>query len=109
MKLDLDGDGDGLLDSDEVALGSDPGKPDSDDDGFVDGAEADQYTDPTDPEDKPYKNGWQIDACRNDVEPSGYEVGDIPEQVQLLNQFGETVRLHDFCNQVVYMVFAAFW
>lgn len=109
VSIDLDGDADGLLDSDEVALGSDPGTPDSDEDGWLDGEEADQNTDPTDAADKPYQNGWPIDACRDDVEPTGTSEGEVSDGFELTNQFGEVVRLHDFCDQVVFMVFSAGW
>jgi hypothetical protein len=29
--------------------------------------------------------------------------------IELMDQFGEMVSLHDFCDNVVYVVFAAFW
>lgn len=109
VEFDVDGDGDGLLDAEEVELGSDPGNPDSDDDGWDDGEEAAQYTDPTDDSDKPYELGWKIDSCRHDVEATSNEVGGIAANFELVNQLGETVRLHDFCDQVVYLIFAAFW
>jgi hypothetical protein len=108
VSIDLDGDGDGLLDSHEVTLGSDPSEVDSDEDGYEDGAEVEGNTDPVDGEDKPYQAGWRIDACRNDLEPTGSEVGDVIERFTFGNQFGETVRLHDFCNQVVMVVGAGF-
>ncbi len=110
VKINQDADGDGLLDPDEIALGSDPANPDTDDDGYDDGEEAKQNTSPADPDDKPYATGWPIDACRNDITSGfGTENGDIAEGFALPDQYGQTVRLHDFCNQVVYLVFAAFW
>jgi hypothetical protein len=48
--LDLDTDDDGLNDGDEVALGTDPLDADSDDDGLPDGAEVELGTDPLDPD-----------------------------------------------------------
>lgn len=109
MKIDQDADGDGLLDPQEIELGSDPGVADSDGDGYDDGEEFAQNTSPADPEDKPYAGGWRIDACRNDITGTGHAKGDVAEDWDLLDQFGETVRLYDFCNQIVYVVFAAFW
>lgn len=110
VKIDQDADGDGLLDPDEIALGSDPAVADSDGDGYSDGEEARQNTSPADEGDKPYQSGWPIDACRNDIDGNfGTSNGDLAEDFSMPNQFGEMVRLHDFCNQVVYMVFAAFW
>lgn len=104
-----DTDGDGLADGDEVELGLDPNAADTDGDGYSDGAELDANTNPSDPDDKPYAGGWTKDACRNDIEGTGYGVGDIAEDWTLPDQFGEQVRLHDFCDHVVYLVFAAFW
>jgi hypothetical protein len=108
VQVDVDADGDGLLDSEEVTLGSDPALADSDGDGYEDGAEFDANTDPTDSADKPYQAGWQIDACRNDIESSGSEVGDVAADFGLGDQFGETVHLYDFCNKVVLVVGAGF-
>lgn len=108
VTYDVDGDGDGLLDSEEVDLGSDPAVPDSDGDGYDDGDEVAQHTSPVDEADKPYQLGWRIDACRNDIEPSGVGVGDVAENYSWGDQFGETVKLHDFCDQVVLVVGAGF-
>lgn len=104
VNIDVDGDGDGLLDSDEVALGSDPSNTDSDADGFDDGVEFDANTNPVDSADKPYQAGWPINACRNDLESTGSAVGDVIENFAMQDQFGETVRVHDFCDQVVLLV-----
>ena len=109
VHLDDDADADGLPDGGEVALGSDRANPDSDGDGFLDGAEADVSANPIDPADHPFEAGWQMDACRNDLTPEGWSVGDVSNDFGLLDQFGETVRLHDFCDQAVFLVFAAFW
>jgi hypothetical protein len=109
VSIDDDPDLDGLRDVREVALGSDPAVPDSDGDGYLDGEEADQYTNPVDAEDHPYQAGWPMGACRNEIEGEGFEDGMIAPNFAMLDQFGETVRLHDFCEQAVYIVFAAFW
>jgi hypothetical protein len=59
----VDSDGDGLTDSEEIAIGTDPNDPDSDDDGLEDGYEYDTlHTDPT---------SWDSDG---DGLPDGYEV-----------------------------------
>lgn len=109
VDIDLDADQDGLLASEEAELGTDPTEKDSDKDGYDDGIELDENTDPADKADKPYELGWKIDACRHDVEATGYSKNDVAEDFALVDQLGETVHLHDFCDQVVYLVFAAFW
>lgn len=98
---DVDEDGDGLLLSGEIAAGTDPLDPDSDDDEWTDGEEVDGNTDPLDPVDNPYDLGWRIDACRWDVEGEGVAEGDVLNDYSMVSQTGETVRLHDFCDQVV--------
>lgn len=105
----VDSDGDGLSDGEEAELGTDPGATDSDGDGFGDAEELEGNTDPTDADDRPYAGGWTIDACRDDIRGEGYAVGDVSTDWSLSDQYGEDVRLHDFCDRVVWMVFAAFW
>ncbi len=109
VDVDLDVDQDGLLASEESDLGTDPESKDSDKDGYDDGVELEGNTDPADKLDKPYQLGWKIDACRHDVESTGFDKGDVADDFALIDQLGETVHLHDFCDQVVYLVFAAFW
>jgi hypothetical protein len=52
-----------------------------------------------------YEMGWPIDACSVDMpdEGTGYAIGDTMPQYSAKAQTGETVKLHDFCNQVVYL------
>jgi hypothetical protein len=106
---DVDSDGDGLLDSEELALGTDPDATDSDGDGTDDGDEVAENTSPTDAEDSPYLGGWPIGACRDEIESTGNEEGDVAEDFSLLDQFGQQVRLHSFCDRTVFLVGAAFW
>ena len=56
-----------------------------------------------------YTGGYGIDACRNDIESSGDGIGDITDNFELTDQYGDTVRLHDFCERAVLLVSAAFW
>jgi len=109
VDIDDDPDGDGLADVDEVRLGADPGNPDSDGDGYLDGAEAAAYANPADAADHPLEGGWAMGACRNDLEGEGNAVGQIAQNFGLMDQFGETVHLHDFCDKIVFVTFAAFW
>lgn len=52
-----------------------------------------------------YELGWPVDSCSVDMpdEGTGYAVGDTMPQYTAKAQTGETVKLHDFCNQVVYL------
>lgn len=111
VDMPFDGDADGLMDDDEADLGTDPTDDDSDDDGWTDGDEVDNYVDPTNAADHPYTGGWPIDSCRADMagEETGTAEGDVAPGWELTDQFGETVRLHDFCGKVVLLVSAAFW
>jgi len=104
----VDTDGDGLTDVEEEEMGTDPLSTDTDEDGWTDGVEDNSHTDPTDPEDHPYEGGWPIDACRYDLEPTGMTQGDIINDVTLLDQYGEELRIHDLCNHVIMIEHAGF-
>ena len=104
-----DTDGDGLLDGDEAAEGADPTLADTDADGWADGDEVAGYTDPADPADHPYTGGWAMGACRDSVVPTGTSVGDISPDFVLLDQFGDNVSLHDFCDRTILLDFTEFW
>ena len=106
---EMDSDEDGLTDADEVGLGTDPDNSDSDDDGFSDGDEVAQGADPLSADDHPYSGGYGVDACRDDIESTGDAEGDIAQDFELMDQFGETVRFHDFCGRTILLVSGAFW
>jgi cytochrome oxidase Cu insertion factor (SCO1/SenC/PrrC family) len=54
--------------------------------------------------------GWKKDTeCRDTIEATGNAVGDITEDITLTDQFGEDVRLYDFCGRAVLLVSGAFW
>ena len=57
-----------------------------------------------------YELGWPVDACAADFpdEGTGFAEGDVLGQVEMTAQTGETVKLHDFCNHVVYLEFGYF-
>ena len=104
-----DTDGDGIDDFTEVnETGTDPTNPDTDGDGYDDGDEWDGNTDPLDDIDHPYAGGWPIDACRADVVPEGDDVGQVAEAWSAMDQFGENVRFHDFCDHVIVLLAGAF-
>ncbi len=105
----LDSDDDGVTDVIEIEYGSDPFDPDTDGDGWEDGEEVEGNTNPMNGNDHPYEGGWPIDACRNDVSSTGNGVGQVASDFELTDQYGETVRLHDFCGKAVLLVASAMW
>jgi len=105
----LDDDNDGITNGDEATLGTDPNNADSDDDGYTDLEEVEGNTDPNDAADHPYTGGWSIAACRNTIQSTGNFEDEIAEDFALMDQFGEDVRLHSFCDRAVLLVGAAFW
>lgn len=107
--LPFDSDKDGLLDLDESDYGTDPALADTDGDNYIDGDEISQGTDPLNSDDHPYLGGWGIDRCRDDIIPTGDDVGQIADNFSLMDQFGETVRLWDFCARAVLLVSGAYW
>jgi len=109
VDLPYDVDGDGLMGDEETEYGTNPDKADTDGDSYDDGVEVAGNTDPTDRGDHPYEGGWPIDSCRWDIESTGVGVGEIAPDFELEDQFGETVRLHDFCGKAVLLTFGAEW
>lgn len=104
-----DSDGDGLTDTEEEALGTNPAQADSDGDGYDDGYEVDYGTDPNDLWDKPYEGGWDIDfECRDSVVGTGDDVGEIAFDFEAYNQHSDLLSLYDFCNHTVLVVASAF-
>ncbi len=127
-----DGDGDGLTDAEEAALGTDPNDPDSDDDGFDDGSEILGGTNPLYAHSHPYAGGYNVGYCEIPPEPTGpsgtvsgmfepddtpaeyfewsvYEVGDVVDNFEWRDQHGEQVSLYSFCGHYVMMMFGTFW
>lgn len=110
VDIPLDPDQDGLLDDGEFLAGTDPDNPDSDGDGFSDGLEVSQYTDPLSDLDHPYTGGWNIGACRHDpITATGDRPGDVTRDFALVDQYGDTLHLYDFCDRAVLLVSAALW
>jgi len=107
VSVPLDLDGDGLLSDIEEALGTDPDDPDSDGDGKNDGLEYNENTDPLDADSWPYTGGWKIDACHDNVNSTGFGLGDVIENLTAKDQFEETIELHHFCNKVVALIGAS--
>ena len=107
----LDTDLDGITDAMEAELGTDPERADTDGDGFTDLEESDAGTDPLSATDHPYQAGWPMDThCRDTIQPTGNDEGQIAEDFALFNQHGnaEKVRLYDFCDRTVLLVSSGF-
>jgi hypothetical protein len=85
---------------------------DTDGDGYTDSEEVDAYTDPDDASDHPYTGGWVIDSCRDDLtalQSTTPTVGQVVPNFTLTDQYGDSVKLHDFCEQAVLVVVSAGW
>ena len=107
---EMDSDADGLNDALEIELGTDPDSADSDGDGFDDADEVAQGADPTDGTDRPYLGGWAKDRqCADSVSATGDSVGAVTSDFELTDQYGDTVRLYDFCGRAVMLVGSAEW
>lgn len=57
----------------------------------------------------PYQGGWDIGDCQDDIVASGTQIGQVVPDFQLTDQFGDTVRLYDFCHKAVFITDGAFW
>ncbi len=99
VDLPFDSDRDGLLDDEELDVGTDPNLPDTDVEGWVDGDELSSFTDPLNPDDHPYTGGWPIGACRHSIEGTGWNEGFIVNNTANEDQFGDIVKIHDFCER----------
>jgi hypothetical protein len=110
VTMPFDSDKDGLLDTEELDWGTDPALADTDGDNYTDGDEVLGGTSPLDANDHPYYGGWPIDfSCRSTLAATGNDVGMISDNFELLDQFGEIVRLWDFCGRAVLLVSGAGW
>ena len=104
-----DSDGDGIPDSEEAELGTDPMSDDTDLDGWTDSEELARNTDPTNGSDKPYQGGWPIGDCRDDLTGTSVAAGEVAPDFALTDMYGDEVRLHDFCHMAVMVVTGAEW
>lgn len=74
------------------------GDPDPTDDGSSSGGEPE-----VDPPDSPYAGGWDIGECQQTI--SGTSVA---SDFTASDQFGDDVRLYDFCHKAVLVVVGSF-
>ena len=103
-----DDDGDGLTNSEEEDLGTDPSNPDTDGDGYTDAEERHAGTDPADSESVIYIGGWPYNMDKDSMDDPGWEssaeVGAMLPRYTAMDQHGETVDLYDFAGGGVPMV-----
>ena len=103
-----DSDGDGIDDCTEEDLGLDPSLDDTDGDGVSDGVELDCGSDALDPTDTcVYACGWGPNDP-GDIESTGAELGDVMENIALVDQCGDMVNIYDFAGayHILYMTAA---
>lgn len=98
-----DGDGDPTGDGDGAPTGDGDGDPTGDGDGEADC-----------PSNGPYQGGWDTGCCQDAVVPTGWFPGGIgPNSVlpdwTFTDQFGDAVRIYDFCHEAIYFEYVAFW
>lgn len=96
-------DGNGDAGDDDAGDDSPPGDDGPGDEGGTDS------TGEEEPPGSPYAGGWDIGTCQDDIVPTGTEVGQVVPDFLLYDQFGDQVRLHDFCHKAVYIIAGAFW
>jgi hypothetical protein len=63
----------------------------------------------------PYMGGWDIGCCQDEIDPQngwspgGVHVGTIMPDYTFTDQFGEALRLYDFCHDAVWFEYVALW
>jgi len=53
--------------------------------------------------------GWASGACTTQIEGTGNKAGEKAYDFSQMDQFGATLRLHDYCDKVVLLIGAAYW
>jgi hypothetical protein len=110
--------GDGIIgdagDASGETLGGSSGDGDGDPTGDGDGDPADTGEPECDGT-SPYMGGWDIGCCQDEVEPQngwapgGVHVGTIMPDWTLTDQFGEALRMYDFCHDAIWFEYVALW
>jgi thiol-disulfide isomerase/thioredoxin len=123
---DPDSDGDGLLDSEEAELGTDPTLADSDGDGFSDSEEIDAGYNPTWVYSHAFEEGdYLIGSCPNkpDEESAGptgegvyststwdaYQEGDVMKNLVNTDAYDQETDLYSFCGNYTVVTQSAEW
>ena len=56
-----------------------------------------------------YIGGYNTNICDADPESTGYAIGEVSHDFELMDQHGEMISLSDFCDNTVLLVSSAFW
>jgi len=108
----VDTDGDGLFDSFEEQIGTDPTLEDTDEDGYLDGDEWYAFSDPLDAEDFDYLDGegnviWSHHAYPADLVGTGTTMGEVATQFSLPDYWVQQVNLYSLYGNVIQIVSTA--
>lgn len=83
-----------------------------------DGTDSAEGTDttggPTCDSTSPYMGGWDIGCCQDEVVPTawypgGVAAGSVIPDWTFIDQYGDSVRVRDFCHEAIYFEYAAMW
>ena len=72
-------------------------------------SEPDNREPSSEPEIPSYTGGYNVNLCSPEAQATGYGIGQVAGDFNLVDQFGENVRLSDFCGNAVLLVAATFW
>jgi hypothetical protein len=102
----VDGETGGDMEAGEAEAGDGDGDPAGDGDGDTGEPACDGTS--------PYMGGWDIGCCQDEIVPNGWapggvHVGTIMPDWTLTDQFGEAVRLWDFCHDAIWFEYVALW
>jgi len=64
---------------------------------------------PDDSEPETYLGGWVKADCADQIKGSGNKAGQIAHDFVQMDQFGDMLRLYDFCDRHVLLVGSAWW
>ena len=108
----VDTDADGLYDTFEAEIETDPEVDDTDGDGYLDGDEWEMFTDPLDADDFEYLNGngervWDHYPYPFGLEGTGSAYGDVVANFTLPNYWVQQVHLYSFYGNVIQIVSTA--
>lgn len=104
-----DSDGDGLYDSFEEEIGTDPEAEDSDGDTYLDGDEYLNYYKPWDDTDYPRVGDYPRYGQTDDISATGIEEGDTVSDFSADDQYADGLHLYEFYGNVVLIEISADW